>query len=178
MRTSRNLRLLSFCLLSACGEDRVVPESSPDSAVNAPTIDAALDATVDYQPDPSCEYFATASGRTVLSCHGEWTVFWEMQPLGDESECPRWYDVGERAFVTLAEGISALACDTTCVYLPRGAALFVYCDDRGEGTSYVDGGPGQTAPAGECAPLGFYESSAGGGWYESDEAFAAAHPCP
>jgi len=39
-------------------------------------------------------------------------------------------------------------------------------------------GFGQTEPAGTCPELLYFETSAGGGYYPSREAFEADHPCP
>ena len=69
-------------------------------------------------------------------------------------------------------------CDTSCVYTPEIYYMFLYCENRSEWLSHVDGGVGQTEPAGTCPEILYFETSAGSGYYPSQAEFEAENPCP
>jgi len=167
-RTSTRLAVtLLLFTLAACDHDETLPPAA--------TADAGADAApttpdgAGFVPDPACEYFDSASGEHVLACEGGWTTFSEMTSAQGDEVCPPWIAVDDQAFATFEEAVLAYGCDTTCVYEPRTAALFVYCDARAEAVTYRDDA---------CPDLLHFESSAGGGWYPSWDAFEAEHPCP
>jgi hypothetical protein len=84
------------------------------------------------------------------------------------------------AYVSLGAAAAALQCEVQCVYVAAQAALGVRCGQKGESTTYHDGGVGQTRPAGSCEALVYADFASASGWYLASQAdaFWAAHPCP
>jgi hypothetical protein len=127
-----------------------------------------------FEPDPSCEY--GVKSEAVASCDGDWTIFFEMEPIG--GNCPSFYTSGETAFADLRAAFEGLDCDPSCVYVALGAALFVHCEQKGEATTLSDGGPLQTEPPGSCADLIYVDWPPASGFYASLREFNNENPCP
>ena len=145
----------------------------PDPAV-LPPLPPVLPPPV-FEPDPSCAYLDTR--LVAISCSGDWTTGFEMVSTIGGAGCPDYLEIGGDAVID-ADGLEAIACDPSCVYVAATAALFVYCGVKGEITDFDDGGPLQTSPEGICPALLHVDSVAGGGWHASFEEFEADNPCP
>lgn len=125
-----------------------------------------------FTPDPDCTDYGPWID-VVTFCNGQPTRIWEYRSLYtpyDEESCPPYYVGDDQAYETLDAAMTSLECNKECVYSAHIAAMFVYCEYRGEYTSYAAGNE-------TCPELIWVDSCMGSGWATSWEDYQAENEC-